>query len=98
MRFNKQQSRQRWAELTALFNDWDVLGVMGSPDSPQDEYGDLVGATMRLLEQDADEWKIAQHLHHLLKHHYGLPHIPDTKKIAIKAKAWFTSNWTDSTV
>jgi hypothetical protein len=98
MKIDKQQSRQRWAELTSLFNEWDVLGVMGSPDSPHDEYDDLVGMVMRLLEQDADEKRIAQHLHQMLKHHYGLSLVPNTNNIAAKAKAWFMSKWNGSTV
>lgn len=98
MTLDKQQSRQRWAELGALFNEWDVLGVMGSPDSPQDEYDDLVGMVMRLLVQDADKKRIARHLHDMLKHHYGLSLIPDTNDIAATVRAWFVSKWAGSQV
>ena len=47
----KEQSRARWAEVRALWCDWDPIGVMPSAESdwPLDEYDAYLGQTLRLL-------------------------------------------------
>ena len=67
-RLEKEDSRRRWRELRELWNDYDPIGVMGSPNSPLDEYEAYVGSTLRLLEQGATPEDIAEFLEQASEH------------------------------
>jgi hypothetical protein len=54
-----------------LFREWDPIGVNSNP-ACSDEYDAYVIAIVRLLQAEADEYKIAEHLRNLERVSMGL--------------------------
>jgi len=54
-----------------LFREWDPIGVNSNP-ACSDEYDSYVSAIVRLLQAEADEYKIAEHLRNLERVSMGL--------------------------
>ena len=54
-----------------LFQEWDPIGINSNP-ACHDEYDSYVGAIVRLLQAEADEYKIAGHLRNLQRTNMGL--------------------------
>ena len=98
-RLSKQESRERWAQLQGIVNEWDPIGVMDDPNWSRDEYDCLVGPLMRLLENSASHVEIVNILRHEIQGHFGL----DTKHIefipiAKRLSDWFQTHWPETTV
>lgn len=69
-----------------LWDEWDPIGVndYGGPD---DEYRGYIPSIIKLLEEDADEFKISKLLHHHANVNMGLStNIDDHSEIAEKLK------------
>lgn len=97
-RLDKQASRQRWRELRDLWNEYDPIGVMGGPDSPQDEYEAYVGQTMRLLEQGANAAEIKKYLR-TVSQHMGLRFGGwRAKRYSNRFVRWYQERWRDTIV
>jgi hypothetical protein len=93
-RLSKQESRQRWSEIQELLCEWDPIGVMDHNDGPRDEYDDLVGPCLRLLEAEATEVEIAKFLYKAIDERYGMdPTSYDFPAVAAKLKHWYIKNW-----
>ena len=89
---SKEQSRTRWAELQALLNEWDPIGVM--PDGRRDEYDCLAGPALRMLEEGASQTQIADFLRHEIADHFGLsPEHYDFSAVARRMQTWFKERW-----
>ncbi|MBT4487306.1 MAG: hypothetical protein HOK30_08240 [Rhodospirillaceae bacterium] len=98
-RLSKEQSRQRWAELRALWNEFDPIGVMADPAWPRNEYEAYVGPTMRLLEQDAGIDEIIKCLDAAVAGSMGLEHEDDkAKTFACRLRDWFRDKWSGTYV
>lgn len=99
-RLDKQESRQRWAELRDLWNQYDPIGVMGEPHSPLDEYESYVGWTMRCLESDASADEIVAGMEEIVSGHMGMPHFNRDKatEFAKKFIDWYREKWADTRV
>lgn len=92
-RLDKQTSRKRSAELRALWNEYDPIGVMGGPHAPPDEYDSFVGPTLRLLARNADLEEIVSYLESV-NDHIGLVFDQDRAALfAARAKHWFQRYW-----
>ena len=71
-RLNKEQSRERWRQVRALWNKWDPIGVCPNTGGPIDEYDSYLGETLRLLEAGAAEQEMADYLVWVVGEHMGL--------------------------
>ena len=66
------KSEELWQEVKeVLFQEWDPIGVNSNPEC-HDEYDSYVGTIVRLLQSEADEYKIAERLHNLRRVGMGL--------------------------
>ena len=69
-----------------LWEEWDPIGV-NNCGGPDDEYRGYVPSIIRLLEEDADESKIAKLLHGHANVNMGLSsNVKDHLEIAMKLK------------
>ena len=92
-RLDKEQSRQRWAELRGLWNDYDPIGMRADPDAARDEYEAYIGPMIRLLEAGAPVPRIVRYLY-TVNDHIGLQF--DTEEaiqFAVRTKNWFQFRW-----
>ena len=97
-RLSKEESRKRWSELRAKWNEYDPIGVMSDPDCPLDEYEAYVGPTMRLLEQGATIDEIADYLS-AVSEHMGLSFDrARARKYSVEFIQWYRWNWRDTMV
>jgi hypothetical protein len=58
-KLSKEKSRWRRAEIRGLLNEWDPIGIIGGPDSPEDEYDCLARPLLRLMERESSKAEIA---------------------------------------
>jgi hypothetical protein len=64
--------KELWqAVKDVLFQEWDPIGGNSNPEC-HDEYDSYVGTIVRLLQSEADEYKIAAHLRNLRRVSMGL--------------------------
>jgi hypothetical protein len=99
MRLTKAQSRQRWHELRALWNEFDPIGVMPNVNWPPDEYEAYVGPTMRLLEQDASVEEILKCLEWAVCDRMGLEMDREAAmRFTNRIQQWFKEKWRDTYV
>jgi hypothetical protein len=61
-----------------LFYEWDPIGVKGHLQA-RDEYGNYAGGICRMLQQGADEYKLARHLSALARDLMGLSHVDEER-------------------
>ena len=54
-----------------LFREWDPIGVNSNP-ACSDEYDSYASGIDRLLQAEADEYKIAEHLRNLQRVNMGM--------------------------
>ena len=54
-----------------LFREWDPIGVNSNP-ARSDEYDSYASGIVRLLQAEADEYKIAEHLRSLQRVSMGM--------------------------
>ena len=94
---DKEQSRKRVAEIRALWNKWDPIGVA---DKISDEYDSYLAPTMRLLERNAPIDEIVGYLDWVTHEHMGLPGIPNasSRDFAARLQRWFSANWSGTRV
>src|SRR3954466_1285239 len=88
---DKQQSRQRVAEIRRLWNEWDPIGVGGDPSD--DEYNAYLAPTLRLLERDASADEIVTYLKWVTLEHMGLPQVSEPVAFAERLREWFKGKW-----
>jgi hypothetical protein len=94
VRLDKEQSRQRWTELRSLWNEFDPIGVVGTPGGPEDEYEMYVGPTMRLLEQGADVEELTRYFEWVVCERIGLEFNQAAgTQFAERLQRWFNDNW-----
>jgi hypothetical protein len=55
----------------ALFREWDPIGLNSNP-ARSDEYDSYASEIVRLLQAEADEYKIAEHLRNLQRVNMGM--------------------------
>lgn len=68
-------AKRQMAELRALVNGWDPIGVLGDDDEdgwPDDEYDCLVGPLLSRLTRGAGVHEIREYLARQLVDHFGL--------------------------
>jgi hypothetical protein len=92
---DKQQSRQRIAEMRKLWNRWDPIGVA---DAVSDEYDAYLAPTVRLLERNASAEEIVGYLNWVTLEHMGLSQVSDPKAFAAQLQQWFTGKWAGTRV
>ena len=64
--------KELWeAVKEVLFQEWDPIGINSNP-ACSDEYDSYVSTIVRLLQAEADEYKIAEHLRNLQRVSMGL--------------------------
>ena len=104
MRLDKEQSRERFKEIRALWREWDPIGVYANPNSgcPPDEYDSYLGPCLRFLEQQAPTEQMAKYLANIVGEHMGLTDpvtaYPSCLQFAVKLQTWFSSAWSGSYV
>jgi hypothetical protein len=92
---DKQQSRQRIAEIRKLWNEWDPIGVAGAVS---DEYDAYLEPTLRLLERNAPGNELVAYLNWVTVEHMGLSTAPDPKAFSTLLQQWFADNWAGTRV
>jgi hypothetical protein len=99
LHLDKSQSRERWSEVRALWNEWDPIGVS---DAVDDEYDSYLGPTLRLLENDASTEEIERYLAFVVLDRMGMSDVPDgppnRRQFALKLRTWYQTKWPESTV
>ena len=69
---SKVKKKELWqAVKEILFLEWDPIGINSNPDC-DDEYDSYVKTIVRLLQAEADEYKITEHLRNLRRVSMGL--------------------------
>ena len=100
MRLNKSESRERWRQIRALWNEWDPIGV--ASDSLDDEYEAYLGPTLRLLERHASSEEIEQYLADVTLRHMGLSETAagpmSRRQFATRLYDWYSEKWPNSVV
>jgi hypothetical protein len=70
---SEMEGKELWqAVKEVLFLEWDPIGGGNSNPACADEYDSYVGTIVRLLQAEADEYKIAEHLRSLQRVSMGL--------------------------
>jgi len=95
MRLEKRQLRQRWAELRALINEWDPIGLIEA-GAPPDEYECISGPLLRRLEGHADTVAIAEYLSAEFEDLFCVP-ISEAQVFAAKVVSWYEKRWPATT-
>ena len=97
---SKTESRERWRQIRALWNDWDPIGV--ASDALDDEYESYLGPTLRLLEGHASADELERYLAWVTTEHMGLSDTPDNqagrRQFAMRLREWYESKWPGSHV
>ncbi len=97
MRLSKPESRERWRQIRDLWNQFDPIGVMGTPDWPRDEYDAYLGPTLRLLEQSASPDDLHDYLAWVTLEHMCLSDSPQRamarRQFAKELRDWYDTKW-----
>jgi len=93
---DKTQSRARIAEIRALWNAWDPIGVGGDPND--DEYNGYLAPTVRLLERGASVEEIVKYLKWVTDEQMGLSQSAGHAKFSEQLQRWFASKWAGTRV
>jgi len=93
---DKEQSRQRIAEIRALWNAWDPIGV--ASDANDDEYNAYLAPTVRLLERDSPIEEIVNYLKWVTNEQMGLSQSSGHIKFAEQLRDWFSTKWAGTRV
>jgi hypothetical protein len=101
-RLDKPDSRERWRQARDLWNEFDLIGVMGMSDWPRDEYESYVGQSLRLLEQSASLDEIHKHLSFVTLEYMGLNESPQfemaRRAFAKRLRDWYEAKWSGTHV
>jgi len=94
MRLTKEQSRQRFAEIRALWTAYDPAGAMAIDPPPLDEYDGYCGTMLQMLDCNAGMDDLKAWLLSVLDH-MGLPlQVRQTADAFIKKVSdWYQQNW-----
>jgi hypothetical protein len=99
MHLSKQDSRERWRQIRALWNEWDPIGVA---HSVQDEYEAYLGPTLRLLERAAPLPDLERYLSEVALERMGLTDSEQAScarvQFARQLYDWYQLNWPHSHV
>lgn len=69
---SKVKGKELWQAVEEiLFREWDPIGINSNP-ALSDEYDSYVSAIVRLLQAEADEYKIAERLCNLQRVSMGM--------------------------
>lgn len=97
---SKAESRERWRQVRALWNDWDPIGVVAG--GPDDEYDMYLGPTLRLLEGGASVYELQRYLAHVTLERMGLTDTPEARmgrdQFAKRLRNWYDASWPGSRV
>jgi len=85
----KAESRRRWAELRALVNTWDPIGLIAA-GAPEDEYECIVGPLMRMLEERTSQAMMSSFLLREFDEHFEVP-IGDPSGFVRSAADWYST-------
>lgn len=92
-RLDKELSRKRWAELRALWNAYDPVGVMDNPNATREAYEAYIGPMLSLLESGASVPRIVRYLY-TVNDQIGPPFdAEEATQFAVRAKNWFQFKW-----
>lgn len=90
-------AKQQMAELGALVNAWDPIGVFDEDEEdawPEDEYDCLVGPLLSRLQRGAGAREIREHLARELVDHFGLgPEVATSTEFPERVVRWYAENW-----
>ena len=92
---DKQQSRQRIAEIRQLWNEWDPIGVV---DVVNDEYDMYLAPTLRLLERGASVEELVEYLNWVTLERMGLSAVSGPADFAKRLQHWFANKWVGTRV
>lgn len=96
-RLEKEESRQRYKEIRALWNEWDPIGISPSEGGPLDEYDSYLGSSLRLLEQGAPTIEIKEYLGWVVGEYMGLGDegvmYCRLQEFALRLQACFAEKW-----
>jgi hypothetical protein len=97
---SKTDSRERWRQIRALWNEWDPIGVTGG--RVDDEYDGYLGPTLRLLESRASVEELQRYLAQVTLERMGLSESADAQAsrlhFASRLLDWYESSWPGSQV
>jgi hypothetical protein len=91
-RLTKAESRERWSQARALWNDGDPTGVFAMSNWPPDEYESYVGPTLRLLEKGASLVELTEYLESVAGECMGLSAAPEPEEFAMRCRQSPRSN------
>lgn len=96
-RLTKPDSRERWRQALELWNEFDPIGVMGTPDWPRDEYEAYVGPTLRFLESNGPIEELQRYLAQVTLEQMGMNNTPQfemsRRQFAKRLRDWYASSW-----
>ena len=94
---SKAESRERWHQIRALWNDWDPIGV--ASDALDNEYESYLGPALRLLESRASLDELERYLAQVIDR-MGLTETKDAQTVrrefAMRLREWYESKWPGS--
>ena len=80
------------AELRALLNDWDPIGVMAEPDWPANEYDELIPALRERLDAGATAGELEVFLEAHVREHIGVePDVQREARLAERLVDWYAA-------
>jgi hypothetical protein len=101
-RLDKAESRQRWREIRALWNEFDPIRVVDPSAGPDDEYDAYLAPTLRMLEERATSELLENYLAQVVLQHMGLsdsPQFEDSRKrFVVRLRKWYEGAWPDTHV
>jgi hypothetical protein len=91
---DQEASLQQTLEVRELWQVWDPIGVMETPDARQDQYDSYLDPTVRLLERGASTEEIEAYLEWVAYKRMGLPWIPNpAREFAQVLRKWYSERW-----
>lgn len=97
-RLSKEESRVRWRELRKIWNEFDPIGVLREANLETDgEYEMYIGPLLRLLENEASQEEIFEHVRALVTQNMGRRWseimIADTERFVTRCREWYRTKW-----
>jgi len=97
-RLTREESRERWNQARAFWNDWGPIGVFQYEDSgPEDEYEAYVWPTLKMLERGKSVYEIAAYMRSVAERDMELSKFQDPERHARILRRWYIHNWSGTT-
>ena len=95
---SKEESRVRYGEGRALWNEFDPIGVFQiDEDWPKDEYDSYIGPTLRLVIDGRAVTEIESYVRSVVHEHMGLSETEQgneaIREFARKFSEWYQKHW-----